>query len=313
MLDRASSGANRRRSRKVGQGLSGRGLEHLEGRRLPNGSLASLPPVSALQYQGYQVVLDGSASNAASQTFTVTSSNPDIGATVAQGQFLTMNVSHASSGAGDPAFSGTIVLQLFNDLTPNTATLIEGFVNTGYYNGKYIFKVANQFPDTNGYLLQGGSPVNHISSQTSGLAGTPFPNEIVQQLGFTNPGQLAMANAGTADSNDTQFLLTSSDPAFLDDTLTIFGQVVSGLNVVNEMTQVALSGDPGTGSQTYPTSPIVVSSETLSNTNPNGVVHIDTTHARVGEDLDHHGDRNRPGDGYQPGPVLPGHGRRATR
>ena len=55
------------------------------------------------------------------------------------------------------------------------------------------------------------------------------------------------------------------------------------MNVVNQMTQVALSNDPGTGSHTFPTSPIVVTSETLSSTNPNGVLHIDTTQARVGE------------------------------
>ena len=102
MLDRWSSGANRRGSRRAGRLCSGRGLEYLEGRTLLNASLASLPAVSSLQYQGYQVPLDGSGSTAASQTFTVTSSNPDIGATVAQGQFLTINVTHASSGRGRP-------------------------------------------------------------------------------------------------------------------------------------------------------------------------------------------------------------------
>jgi hypothetical protein len=159
-------------------------------------ALAPLSNLSVLQYEGSQVVLDGSASGAARQTYTVTSSNPDIGVSVAQGQFLTMNVSHTSSGAGDPSFSGSIVIQLFNDLTPMTATKIEGFVNAGFYNNKNIFRVANMFPDASHYVVQGGSPSNSSVSAGSGLPGTPFGNEIVQQLGFTNPGQLALANTG---------------------------------------------------------------------------------------------------------------------
>ena len=139
----------------------------------------------------------------------MTSSNPDITATVAQGQFLTMNVSHASSGAGDPAFSGNIVIQLFNDLVPTTSTMIEGFVNSGFYNNKNIFRVASGFPDANGYIVQGGSP-NNLSTGVSGLPGTPFANELVQQLSFAGPGQLAMANTGQPDSNDTQFFITNA-------------------------------------------------------------------------------------------------------
>src|SRR5262249_1124535 len=151
--------------------------------------------ISVPAFEGYQVVLDGSASGSAEQTYTVTSSNPEIAATVAQGRFLTMNVKHQSSGAGDPAFSGNIVIQLFEDLTPNTAATIEGFVSSGFYNNKDLFRVANGFPDANSYIIQGGSPTN-LSNGVSGLPGTPFANENVPQLAFTNPGQLAMANTG---------------------------------------------------------------------------------------------------------------------
>ena len=156
MSDRASSGAYRRETRNPPRARYRPAVESLEGRQLLTASLAPLPNITVGDYLGYQVPLDGSGSNAASQTYSVTSSNPDITATVAQGQFLTMNVSHASSGTGDPAFSGTIVIQLFNDLVPSTSTLIEGFINSGFYNNKNIFRVANGFPDSNGYIVQGG-------------------------------------------------------------------------------------------------------------------------------------------------------------
>jgi cyclophilin family peptidyl-prolyl cis-trans isomerase len=250
-------------------------------------SLAPLPAVTVNQYLGYQVPLDGSGSNAASQTYTVTSSNPDITATVAQGQFLTMNVSHASSGPNDPAFSGNIVLQLFNDLVPKTSTLIEGFINSGFYNNKNIFRVASGFPNSSGYIVQGGSP-NNLDTGVSGLPGTPFANELVQQVSFAGPGQLAMANTGQANSNDTQFFITNATQPAANSSLmfnyTIFGQVVSGMNLVNDMTKVALTADPTNSANiTYPVSPIVVNTETLSSTNPDGVIHVNATQAQAGE------------------------------
>ncbi len=286
MSDRTSSGAYRRETRKSPRARCRPVLESLEGRQLLTAALAALPNISVNQYLGYQVPLDGSASNASNQTFSVTSSNPDIGATVAQGEFLTMNVSHTSSGAAnDPSFSGSIVFQLFNDLTPKTATMIEGFINSGFYNNKNIFRVASGFPDANGFIVQGGSP-NNLNTGVSGLPGTPFANELVQQVSFAGPGQLAMANTGQPNSNDTQFFITNaSQPASsnLMFNYTIFGQVVSGLNLVNEMTQVALTSDPVSGDQTFPMSPIVVNSETLSTTNPDGVVHVNATQAQAGE------------------------------
>jgi cyclophilin family peptidyl-prolyl cis-trans isomerase len=252
---------------------------------LLSASLAPLPDITTPDFLGYQVPLDGSGSNASSQSYKVTSSNTDISATVATGQFLTMNVSHASSGAGDPAFSGNIVIQLFNDLTPMTATKIEGFINQGFYNNKNIFRVANGFPDQNGYIVQGGSP-NNLNTGSSGLPGTPFANELVQQVAFVGPGLLAMANTGAPSSNDTQYFITnatqpSNSPLMFN--YTIFGQVVSGLNLVNQMTQVAVKADPASGANTYPVSPIVVNSETLSSTNPDGVIHVNATQAQAGE------------------------------
>jgi cyclophilin family peptidyl-prolyl cis-trans isomerase len=243
-----------------------------------NASLAPLANISVPLYEGYQVALDGSQSNAPTQNYTVTSSNPDIPATVAQGQFVTYNISHtASSTPGDISFSGQVVVQYFNDLTPTTATKIEGFVNSGFYNGKQLFRVANGFPPDNSFIIQGGSP-NNTTSGVSGLPGTPFANEIVQQLAFTNPGQIAMANTGQPNSNDTQFFFTAGAPSSLNYNFTIFGQVVSGLNIVNDMTQVSLQS--GT---TTPVSPIVMNTVTTSTTNPNGVIHVNATQARAGE------------------------------
>ncbi len=77
-------------------------FDPLEGRTLLAASLAPIPNITVPAALGFQVPLDGSGTISNSQTFTVTSSNPDIKATVAQGDYLTLNITHASSGPTDP-------------------------------------------------------------------------------------------------------------------------------------------------------------------------------------------------------------------
>jgi cyclophilin family peptidyl-prolyl cis-trans isomerase len=251
-------------------------LDGLERRDLL-AALAPIGTVNAPAFVGYQLPLDGSAAGAA-QTFTVTSSNPNIPVTVTSGEFLTLNITHnASSTPGDISFTGPITFQLFGDLTPNTVKEIESFVTSGFYNGKVFHRVANGFPGPKDFIVQGGSASGN-GSGNSGLPGTPFPDEFNQQLAFTSTYQVAMANAGP-NTNDTQFFITTGTPTALSFAYTIFGQVVSGTGIVDDMTRVAVGGSNGT----TPVSPITIVSATLSASNPNGVLHIDETHATPGQ------------------------------
>ena len=300
MWDRASSGANRRGSRRAGRVCTARvgapgGAAGAERRaRLPAAGLG--PSVSRLPGRPRRQRL-----GRASQTFTVTSSNPDIGATVAQGEFLTMNVSHTSSGPGDPTFSGSIVFQLFNDLTPNTATNIETFVNMGFYNGLHIFRVANEFPDANGYILQGGSTSNELSGTPAACPGRRSPTRSSSNWGSPTRASLpwptrASTAAGRVNTDDSQFFITNSDPAFLDDNYTIFGQVVSGLNLVNDMTRLPWRTTRRVRLADVSDQP---DRDQLGDRLEHQPRWRDPYRHHPGagrRDLDHHGDRNRPGD-----------------
>ena len=252
-------------------------VETLEGRQL----LATLAPVANQNVGtgvGLQVPLDGGNGNA--QTYTVTSSNSQIKASMAQGKFLTLTVSHASSGANDPAFTGTIVVQLFQDLTPLTVERIEQLVNTGFYTSPTQPTSGTPLPNKNfhrvvtDFVVQGGSLTGTGAGSFSG-PGFPFVDEFSKQLVFNGKYQLAMANSGD-DSNDTQFFFTLSDTRSLDFNHTIFGQVVAGSNVVDQMENVARTGET-------PTSPILITGSSLSTTNPDGVIHVDATEAAVGQ------------------------------
>ncbi len=282
MFDRAGRdafgrlGSGARAQAKAGRRLQ---IEPLEGRAMMTASIAPIATIASPQFQGYQVPLIGQTTHA--QTYTVTSDNPSVKATIARGQFLTFGVSHASSGAGDPAVAGTMTFQLFDDLTPLTTSKIESLVNgtaTGlssqarpnvnYYVGKVIHRIANGFPGTNDYIVQGGS----VTGNGTGAAfAAPFPDEFLQQLAFTGNGQLAEANSGP-DTNDAQFFITTASPTGLNYHHTVFGQIVAGQDILSQLTQVRKGTDG-----TTPSSPVTITSATLSPVSPNGVVHVDTT------------------------------------
>lgn len=284
-------------------------VEPLEGRPLL-ASLAPIPSVTVEAGAGYQVPLNGELNgNTDPQTYTVTTNSPTGGVTASvetEGEFWTIGVSHTSSGAGDPSFSGTMTFQLFPDFAPNSVSMIESLINgtvpysslttaaqpvvypngqgtTGvdYYtatNGGDTFgRVQLGFPDANTGIVQGGALTPPIGGQ---VFATGYANETSPQLVFNGTGQLALANSNGTATQDSQFFVTTGSPRELDGSYTIFGQLVAGANILQEMTQV--TGTPISSTESLgntPTSPITITSSTLSTTNPNGVIHIDATNA----------------------------------
>ena len=262
-------------------------VEVLESRQLLTASLAPITNFTVPAGLGYQLPLNGSGNTTPNsyQTYEVTyDNNPKITATIAQGPFWTLNVQHnASSQPGDISFAGKLTFQLFQDLTPNTVTQISKFTTDGWYNGKDFTRIANNFPGATDYIAQGGA------ANADGTGTTPYPNfddEFVQQDTFTGTQQLAMANGGP-NTNNTQFFVTTGTPTFLDFKHTVFGQLVSGSDILADMTKVSVQ--PNTtntalnGENSLPVSPIVINLAQLTTTSLNGVIHINTTSATPGQ------------------------------
>ncbi len=85
-----------------------------------------------------------------------------------------------------------------------------------------------------GFMIQGGDP----EGTGRGGPGYRFADEISETLSFDRAGLLAMANAGP-NTNGSQFFITLEPTPWLDGRHTIFGEVVSGQEVVAAIAGVA--------------------------------------------------------------------------
>ena len=132
---------------------------------------------------------------------------------------------------------GDITLVLHYDKTPGTVAnfinLSEGLVenshkpaNSPYYDGLKFHRV---IPD---FMIQTGCPLG----TGTGDPGYKFDDEFHPELKHDKPGVLSMANSGVS-TNGSQFFITHVPTPWLDDKHSVFGQVVEGQNIVDEIEQ----------------------------------------------------------------------------
>jgi peptidyl-prolyl cis-trans isomerase A (cyclophilin A) len=120
-------------------------------------------------------------------------------------------------------------------------------VKKPFYNGLIFHRV---IPD---FMIQGGDPLG----TGTGDPGYKFADEFGSGRKMDKAGVLAMANAGP-NTNGSQFFITLKETNYLNGKHTVFGQVVSGMDVVNKIGQVKTT-KPGD----RPVTPVVMESVTI--------------------------------------------------
>jgi len=120
---------------------------------------------------------------------------------------------------------GEFVIELYADKAPITVNSFVFLSCKGFFNGVTFHRVLD------GFMAQGGDP----TGTGTGGPGYEFVNEN-SDLTFDKAGVMAMANAGP-DTNGSQFFITFGPQEFLNGGYTIFGQVTSGMDVVNNLTR----------------------------------------------------------------------------
>ena len=141
---------------------------------------------------------------------------------------------------------GVITLRLFEKQTPKTVANFVGLADgtkewtdpkTGekvkkpFYDGLIFHRVIPKF------MIQGGCPLGN----GRGGPGYKFEDEFVPELRHSKPGILSMANSGP-NTNGSQFFITTVPTPRLDGKHSVFGEVVEGMDVVEDIGNVATAG-----------------------------------------------------------------------
>jgi len=128
---------------------------------------------------------------------------------------------------------GNMKIRFFPEVAPNH---IENFIRLaeqGFYDGTTFHRVIP------GFMIQGGDP-NSKSSDRS-RHGTGGPGYTVKAEFSDKPhkrGTVSMARAADPDSAGSQFFICVADAGFLDRQYTVFGEVVSGMDMADKIVRL---------------------------------------------------------------------------
>jgi cyclophilin family peptidyl-prolyl cis-trans isomerase len=141
---------------------------------------------------------------------------------------------------------GAIELELFDDDAPKTVENFKKLAQDGFYDGVIFHRVIQDF------MIQGGDP----TGTGSGGPGYQFEDEFNDHKVVR--GALAMANAGPNTNGSQFFIVTTEAAPWLDGKHTVFGQVTSGMDVVDAIEKL----DTGPGDR--PSDDVRIESVTVS-------------------------------------------------
>ncbi len=152
--------------------------------------------------------------------------------------------------------AGDMTVELYPDKSPKSVENFLTYVNAGFYDGTIFHRVIDNF------MIQGGGFTRELRQKPTRPA---IANEAKNGLSNTR-GTLAMARTGDPNSATAQFFINVVDNPRLDFTseangatwgYTVFGKVVSGLDVVDKIKAVP-TGPQGPFKSDVPTTPVVI-------------------------------------------------------
>ena len=155
-----------------------------------------------------------------------------------------MTINSASSYTAEiETSSGSITIDLFTDVAPNTVNNFVTLSNDGYYNDVIFHRVIK------GFMIQGGDPSGTGHGDMGKYPGYDFEDELENPMNYER-GIVAMANRGP-NTNGSQFFIMHADYP-LPYQYTIFGKVTEGLETVDAIANVQ------TGENDKPVDDIVI-------------------------------------------------------
>jgi peptidyl-prolyl cis-trans isomerase B (cyclophilin B) len=125
---------------------------------------------------------------------------------------------------------GNIEIRFFPDVAPKHVNNFIELAKKGFYDGTIFHRIIP------GFMIQGGDPNSKSPDKsTHGMGGPGYTVKAEFNEKPHKRGTLSMARSGHPDSAGSQFFICVADAPFLDRQYTVFGEVASGMEVVDKI------------------------------------------------------------------------------
>ena len=131
---------------------------------------------------------------------------------------------------------GEVKIELFNDVAPNHVKRIKELANSGKYNNVVFHRVIDGFMAQTGDVKFGNSESKDFNLRMAGMGGSDLP-DLEQEFNSIphERGTLSMARSSDPNSANSQFFICFKAAPFLDRQYTVFGKVISGMDLVDKI------------------------------------------------------------------------------
>ena len=143
---------------------------------------------------------------------------------------LTFSAASSATEVSDPDNTlvmelkdGTVLIEMYPDVAPRHVERIKDLVRQGFYDGLKFHRVID------GFTAQTGDPMGNGTGGSGLKLKAEFNNK------HHGRGTVSMARAASPDSADSQFFICFKDADFLDGKYTVWGQVISGMEYVDNI------------------------------------------------------------------------------
>ena len=140
---------------------------------------------------------------------------------------------------------GLVVIETRSDVAPKHVEQIKKLINDGHYDGVVFHRVIDGFMAQTGDVEFGNSSNDKFNISRAGTGGSSLPN-IQAEFSDVNHtrGTLSMARAQDPNSANSQFFICFNDCSFLDGQYSVWGQVVEGMEFVDNIKRGEPPTDP---------------------------------------------------------------------
>jgi len=140
---------------------------------------------------------------------------------------------------------GEVVIELFHEVAPAHVTRIKELTRAGAYDGVVFHRVIDDFMAQTGDVAYGNSTSATFDPKRAGMGGSDKPDLKAEFSNLNHKrGTASMARSQNPNSANSQFFICLADTPWLDRQYTIWGQVIKGMEVVDQIKRGEPVQDP---------------------------------------------------------------------